>query len=475
MKKTVSLYFLIALISQISYSQKEDKVWVLGYRYSDQPVSNGIYFYFDDSLTIEYKTKPISLKESNAMICDSTGKLLLLSNSCYIETGDGVMVENSNGLNPGWVYDNLCSWPSLSYPHDNNMILLQAPDSQAIYHLFHTRTYATIQPLVGFRDVLFHTKIDMLLNSGNGKVVFKNKPLVQDTLHPDGLHAVRHANGRDWWVATAKTHSNKYYLLLLTPDGITIKEQNVGETTSEEGGGEIVFSPDGRKMARFNPRDDLRIFDFDRCTGVLSNPVYIPEEDNADNELFGGLAFSADGRYLYASEVKRILQFDMLAADVGASKTVVAERVLSPDCSLGSSIIFLELAPDGRIYCRPGAGQWCMHRLARPELAGTAADFVQYYYKFDFSYDKASPTSPTSASAPSTALPATRWVSTTTRWRAGATTKPAAWVWISLPYPGTNPQNGSGISTIRPRARPTKARSATPRIPSPPPAPTRYA
>lgn len=335
---------------------------------------------------LDYKTKPMSLKESNAMICDSTGKLLLLSNSCYIETGNGVMVQNSDGLNPGWVYDNLCSWPSLSYPYDNNMILLPAPGHEAIYYLFHTRTYATIQPLVAFRDVLFYTKIDMSLNNGNGKVIFKNEPLVKDTLHPDGLHAVRHANGRDWWIVTAKTNSNRYYLLLITPYGITIKEQNIGEPTSQVGGGEFVFSPDGTKVARFNSRDDLRIFDFDRCTGELSNPIYIQIQDDADNEVSSGLAWSADGHFLYAAEIERILQFDMWASDIAASKMIIAEREPSSECQSGSSIGYLELGPDGRIYCRPVSGQRCMHRVGRPERQGGGCDFVHYYYRFDFAY-----------------------------------------------------------------------------------------
>ena len=390
MKKLTFLFILVKLSLQVSFAQKEDNIWVFGYdsnTFPEYPGADRITLNFSDSLTITYSHGiGMLLKESNISICDSTGKLLLVSNSCYIENGEGKEIENGDGLNPGWVYDNRCNWPNLSYPYDNNMILLQAPDSPAIYHLFHTRTYATIQPLVAFRDVLFRTKIDMSLNSGNGKVVFKNQLLVQDTLHPDGLHAVRHANGRDWWVATAKTHSNKYYLLLLTPDVITIKEQNVGETTSEEGGGEIVFSPDGRKMARFNSRDDLRVFDFDRCTGELSNPIYIPIQDDADNDVSSGLAWSADGHYLYAAEIERILQFDMWASDIAASKIIIAEREPNSECQSGSSIGYLELGPDGRIYCRPVSGQRCMHRVGRPERQGADCEFVHYYYRFDFAY-----------------------------------------------------------------------------------------
>ncbi|MFN8303446.1 MAG: PKD domain-containing protein [Saprospiraceae bacterium] len=139
-------------------------------------------------------------------------------------------------------------------------------------------------------------------------------------------------------------------------------------------------------MAIFDTRNDLQIFDFDRCTGTLSNPLHIVITDDADNEIFAGLAFSADGRYLYAAEGRRILQFDMQAADIASSNTVIEELQLNAECPLGQSLLFMELAPDGRIYCRPGNGQQCMHRLVRPELPGPAAQLEQYYYSFDVSY-----------------------------------------------------------------------------------------
>ncbi len=125
MKKLTFFFPFIILTFQVSFAQKEDNIWVIGYdsnTFPEYPGTDRITFDFSDSLVISYSHGVgLVLKESNAMICDSTGKLLLVSNSCYIETGDGVTVENSNGLNPGWVYDNLCSPPNLSYPYDNNI------------------------------------------------------------------------------------------------------------------------------------------------------------------------------------------------------------------------------------------------------------------------------------------------------------------------------------------------------------------
>ncbi|MCB0527984.1 MAG: PKD domain-containing protein [Saprospiraceae bacterium] len=149
--------------------------------------------------------------------------------------------------------------------------------------------------------------------------------------------------------------------------------------------GEILFSPEGNKMARFNPKDDLRLFDFDRCTGALSNPRFVPIQDNADIEIYAGLAWSADSRYLYAAEVQKLLQFDTWAPDLAGSMTLIANAE-PPLCPLSGTIGFMELGPDGMIYSRPLNGQKCMHRIVHPERAGAACVFQQNYYQFDYPY-----------------------------------------------------------------------------------------
>ncbi|MBK7938396.1 MAG: PKD domain-containing protein [Lewinellaceae bacterium] len=367
-------------------AQKEDNIWVFGYKYSNQVLANGIYFDFGDSLSINYSPKKMALHETCSSICDPSGALLFLSNGCYVEAGTGEYIENSSELDFGYGIDSYCINDSSGYRSVQNMLLLPHPENQNKYYLIYLSLKIEFQPLNGYFDKILFSQIDRSFNNGTGKIVLKNQIILSDTLHSDGIHAVRHANGRDWWIVAAKDVSNQYFVMLLTPEGISLSEQSIGEPTWSGSGGEMVFSPDGTKLSRFNAKDDLRIFDFDRCTGILSNPIYIPITDDADNQIFAGLAFSADGRYLYAAEVKRLIQFDTQAADIAASKTIVAERILSPDCPLGDGISFLELGPDGRIYGRHLNGQSCMHRMNHPERAGTACEMVQNYYKFDFSY-----------------------------------------------------------------------------------------
>jgi len=53
--------------------------------------------------------------------------------------------------------------------------------------------------------ILWYSVIDMNLNGGNGSVVQNNVILFNDTLSTSGPQAVKHANGRDWWIIEHKT------------------------------------------------------------------------------------------------------------------------------------------------------------------------------------------------------------------------------------------------------------------------------
>lgn len=381
------LRLYIVLLLQAAYflpacAQKEDNAWIFGYDYNPgDGLAEGIYFSFNDSLEISYKQRPMSFFNSSASICDSTGNLLIYSNGCYVEKGDGVEVENSEGLNPGTFYDNCEDNDGYNLPH--NMVLLPYPGYHDRYALFHLP--GTFNAGYGYYYAIMNSCFDMSANSGNGTTLYKNQVITQDTLHGDGIHAVRHANGRDWWVVVAKLSSNLYYKILLSPADISLTQQSIGEPTGSGAAGQMVFSPDGTKLARFNARDDLRIFDFDRCTGTLSNPVFVPMQNGADIEIFSGMSWSADSRFIYAAENTRLLQFDTWAPDIAGSMTVVATAD-PPVCPLSGSIGFMELGPDGIIYCRPYNGQNCMHRMKHPERAGVSCDFQQNYFQLDFPY-----------------------------------------------------------------------------------------
>jgi len=107
--------------------------------------------------------------------------------------------------------------------------------------------------------------------------------------------------------------------------------------------------------------------------------------NDADIELFSAMAWSADSRYIYCAENRRLLQFDASATNIGASLQVVAEAE-PPVCPWGTGIGFMELGPDGIIYSRPYNGQKCLHRILHPERSGVDCQMQHSYYQFDFPF-----------------------------------------------------------------------------------------
>ena len=90
---------------------------------------------------------------------------------------------------------------------------------------------------------------------------------------------------------------NGYYSLLLTPNGLSTPfYQQIGPYLQYNSLGQSVFNPQGNKYANVDHINYLQIMDFDRCSGLFSNPVHIPILDSA---FASGAAFSPNGRYLY--------------------------------------------------------------------------------------------------------------------------------------------------------------------------------
>jgi hypothetical protein len=378
------LYIFIAFMAANStaYSQKMDNVWLLGAQLQVNALANTNILTFDDSLVITNQLRATSMHSTNASISDSLGNLLFYTNGCYIADRNGDMVINSDSLNPGLVYELSCVEETKGYASSSSALFLKHPTQANLIYLFHIANFFQITPiLAGHKERLYYTVIDASANNGLGSVLSKNNLILKDTIQYEGIHAVRHANGRDWWLILGKQYSNQYWTVLFSDKGLKIEDQAIGVPVTFDSFGNFVFSPDGSKLARYNPRDDLHIFDFDRCTGLLSNPVHFQMTNNADNKLGGGTAFSADGHYLYVSDELRLWQFDMWASDPTATLTKIADRELNGPCALGYTITWLELGPDGRIYGAPASGQQCMHRVARPERGGEACEFVQSYYK----------------------------------------------------------------------------------------------
>jgi hypothetical protein len=371
MEKTWVLFLLSALTVSLKAQEKYDYVWLFGYAPEmAHPKLGGSRLDFNlphldtSSFFIPFRFQAIS------MISNSKGGLLFYTNGCQIANADNQIMANGNGLNPGIEHDIYCSF---GYPRAQGVLSLPWPDKEGKYLLFHTQFNQDNSEVHDLR----YTTINMDTLDGLGAVVAKNQPLIVGEPLADMLTAVRHGNGRDWWIIMPRTLSNTHYLFLLTPQGIQGPfVRNFGEEWDYRYyRGHAVFSPDGKKYIRANPSNGLRITDFDRCTGEFSNPISIPLL--GDSVDICGVAVSPNSRRLYLSTGFKLWQYDLDSSDVAASAQLVGEYdgFQSP---FNTTFYQPMLAPDGKIYMTCTNGVDVLHIIHNPDAEGLACEFQQH-------------------------------------------------------------------------------------------------
>jgi len=347
--------------------------WTGGYASWAPPPSGGVDLNFQNGiLNITTLSRVIDYQRTVANISDVNGNLLFSTNGLIVADAQGDTMLNGAGLNPGSYADN--SPYGLLIPQ--GALILPRPDSPNEYLLFHM----TVDDEIGLNaEQLYLTTIDMSLGGGLGGVVSKNQVILSDDLNVGRLIAVRHANGRDWWVFCHKLDTNMYYRLFVTPSGISVDGTQAIGAVREADAGQVCFSPDGSRFAYYwgESGEDLDIFHFDRCTGLFYDPVYITI---ADYDGGGGVAFSPTGRYVYVSSVFDVYQFDTDAADIGASIVHIAEwdSTYSPFPPFATLFDIAQLAPDGKVYIGTGNSTDKLHVIHDPDQPGMACNMEQH-------------------------------------------------------------------------------------------------
>ena len=167
---------------------------------------------------------------------------------------------------------------------------------------------------------------------GLGEVIIKGQQITNHRI-ADCLQAVKHGNGRDWWLITKfadtnLTTLNRFIVFLVTPNGISnpvFYDFNVATDMDFQ---KIIFNTAYTKIMCLNILGYMCEFDFDRCSGVISNPhVIYPEITTFPyNRVFWEGAYSPDDSVFYATTSRAsgnnygyLLQYDLTATDISAS------------------------------------------------------------------------------------------------------------------------------------------------------------
>lgn len=373
--------------SNIFSQNKYDYNWFLGYD-QNQKKHELINLNFNKCpLSISYtQTAPgFSMDNSNTSMSDKFGNLMFYSSGCNILDKNGDILENGDFINPGIMQDHFCNVDGAS-PLSQGVIAIPKPETLYQYYLFNLDLglpYFQMDSFLGTAPIkLYVQTIDMSFNNGNGKVINKNQVVLEDTFARGNIQASRHINGQDWWIIVPKSHSNCYFLILVTPNGIQppIKICDGKYWGDDDYQGQTVFSPDGKKYIRITPKNGLSVFNFSNDDGKLTEIEHLDFLN--DTFYAAGVAVSSNSRFLYVSLRKKLYQFDLRAKNIQDTKILIGEWDGYTDPY--ATIFYLcSLAPDNKIYIGGTSSHKYLHVIHAPDSLGLDCRFIQRDIKFD--------------------------------------------------------------------------------------------
>jgi Secretion system C-terminal sorting domain len=384
----IGLLFMFLFSSTPASAQKEGNNWIFGL---SCPLCDSIEYGFflmhfeGDTFSMGRKwLTPNTMDFTNTTLSDSSGNLLWYS--------EGVNIYNQNDeiIPEG---DTFPEKYSNYFPCAHCALLLPLGDQRDKATFLFSDFFKWFNPIAlpgggwfGGNHILSSSTIERDSITQTSVVTNREEVLLVDTFSAR-LSAVRHGNGRDWWVLANKDSTNLFYRFLVDPSGAHLYgEQNEGTLVSSSLG-QSNYSPNGKWYAIYNtigtPRWScwLDLYRFDRCTGLLSDHLQI----ELDSSIYpGGLAFSPNSRFLYVSIWDDIYQYDLEALDIKASATLVATydgfKEVWLNLELPTRFFTMALAPDNKIYIStPNYATRYLHVIANPDALGQACNVLQHH------------------------------------------------------------------------------------------------
>ena len=403
----------ILLCTQTITAQKEDHIWYTG-RVRDASYLDKIELLNDTihgHTTLDFNHDPVKIYIDNnrklpvrtdfTLLCDEEGSIYAYSNGmCICDSSHQLMAGGEKvGYSDHWVFIDMLG---LEYPGGYNLCQLSIllpwpgkPDSILFIGI------GSGNEIIGQRIYTDKTVYAIISKSGNGglgEVLVKDIEIPLPYMKYGRISAVRHGNGRDWWVNMISEDGGDYYLFILDPEGIRLHSvQSVGLKRNGVSLGQAVFSHKGDRFAlndsyyntNYTSNTFVSVFNFNRCTGQFSqrrfdvlNSDYLPAA--------AGIAFSPDDRYLYANNSFELVQYDMNISSMQSSKKLINKAIPMVDewgGHAGFDVYFghMKTGPDGIIYDFGGASIYRnIHTIDMPDDAGTGASSVKNKYRVRF-------------------------------------------------------------------------------------------
>ncbi len=363
------LLFTLTLLSVfVAFSQQEASNWYFG-------DNAGISFDLTGGTVSFALDGQLGTVEGCTTISDTSGNLLLYTDGTTVYNANHSVMQNGNGLKG-------------DESSSQSAIVVPKPGDPNIYYIF---TVASNQNPQGIG--MYYSEVDISLNGGAGAVT-ANKNISLLSGCAEKLSAVlKDCVTGAIWVITLSNHSgssntgmNSFHAFEITNAGINLTPVvSTLPITINDPRGNLKFSPDATRLAAANAQGGLFIANFDKETGIVSNPQAL-DINTPQNNIPYGVEFSPNSQLLYVTSSNdffqdgsedptnhsaSLVQFDLNANNIENSQVTIDERQLYRGG--------LQLGPDGRIYRALSAtynqGIPSLAIINNPNVIGTGCDY----------------------------------------------------------------------------------------------------
>ena len=408
--KNLLLIILFFLNGSLS-AQLYDKNWVMGYPLEpNYPLAHPFIVSFEPN---GIKFIPIISnmihRFTNVSMSDAAGNLQFYTNGTFINNHQHQLMENGNDI----------IYPSYFLAADGIYLGVRAYNcTESVTEKNNYNIYQNhAEPLedlpldtLGIDSSIvctkmFVTKVDMNANNGLGKVVYKRK-LVYDDQNFYLNTFVRHANGRDWWSIINHVNGKDYTVLEWKNDSILSRKKYTFLDSSaqpdknfSQGLAQKCFSRDGSLFIDLRATNEIRIFNYDRCSGILSYNSRIEFKDDpkwAVGQSYG-VELSPNNRFLYLSRYDAnssgedknyayVCQMDLQDPDPWKTKIILLDSFFDTEFVIKQKVVpwIFRYGIDGKLYFISNGFKTPLYVIQNPNEKGTAAGICDTCFNLPF-------------------------------------------------------------------------------------------
>ena len=384
-------YFVIFLVlfclSSLSFGQRQADNWIWGLCSPEngcpEPFGSGIMKFNDIGLeSITSSNFQYRINKGSASISDSTGNLLLVFNGKYLFDSSGEIIDS--------FYTGDFSEMSVGF---KNSLFLNKPGSANNYCLFNSfaKSLNGEDSISAFDSSFYYS--EFRINNLDIETQIRKQFIPLDSSGSGTIAAIRHGNGRDWWIMKSSIYQDKFYQALLDPYGFEFNAVYTPISHAyQPGGGWNLFSSDGLKFiniitGNFNK---AYVYDFNRCTGVITNPIEHDLNPYFNSDAVNACCLSPDGSKLYfrRSNMKAFLTIELCQYDFETSFfNVIAEGHSAPSLTPNNKWV---VAPYVDISVNPYNPQLSI--VYQPNEANENINFVpQVFNLINYGFIEVSP------------------------------------------------------------------------------------